>query len=129
MSSFAFTFKSRPGDSALLTGTAQMVENGVRLAWKRETQFFPRHVDVKEIVLSFDDLQTAEYHQGWFRAGVVLMVRALRLIGDVPGYHPSGGLALMVARDQREEAQTFTSIVAMKISEATLARVRDPLDS
>ncbi len=129
MSSFSFYFHLRPGETAPITGTARVENDRVVVEYRRQTQFFPRQEPVRELVFEFADVQSAEYHQGWFRAKVHMSIRKLGLVNDVIGAHPNGGLALWVTRDQRAAARKFTSILALKLSEAALAAMRDPLTS
>lgn len=129
MSSFSFYFRLRPGETAPISGTARIEDDRVVVEYQRQTQFFPRQEPLRELVFDFADVQSAEYHQGWFRAKVEMSIRRLALVNDVVGAHPGGGLALWVTRDQRAAARKFTSILALKLSEAALARIRDPLAS
>jgi hypothetical protein len=77
---------------------------------------------VKNLEISYADLESVEYKKGWFRAKIVLKGVSMRVFEDVPGTEHAT-CTLKVKREYREAAQNLVSKARLYLSEYRLSQL------
>lgn len=75
--------------------------------------------DVEEVRIGLSDLQSVEYRKGWFGSKIVLEVRSLRVLEDIPGTE-GAECVLKIKRKNRIDAEKLVSRIRLTISEMRL---------
>ncbi len=75
--------------------------------------------DVKELRLGMDDLASLEIKDWWITLRLVLTVKSMRLIQELPNSH-SGEVTMKVARKHRKTLKEFVSTTRLALSEFRL---------
>jgi hypothetical protein len=76
--------------------------------------------DIHKVAIPIADLHSVSLKQGWFRNRLLIKVRTMRTLADVPG-NDTGQVQLCVARRDKATAQALVSILMLSLSEKKLA--------
>ncbi|MCC5942171.1 MAG: hypothetical protein JJU37_11580 [Balneolaceae bacterium] len=79
---------------------------------------------IREIELSFDEIETLAIHKGWFSAQVIVETKSLKTLEGMPGAQ-QGRCVLKVKRSDTKAAERTISSARVRLSEFRLKYLDD----
>lgn len=117
--SFPDVYQGLASGGGLVTATTA----GLTLEYQVKDGFFGViKSGVHKVAIPIGDLHSVGFKQGWFRNRLLIKVRTLSTLADVPG-SDMGQLELRVARADKRAAQALVSVVTLTLSERQLAEL------
>jgi hypothetical protein len=77
---------------------------------------------IQKVVIPLSELHSIDLKQGWFRNRLVIKVRSMSALANIPG-SDKGQVELRVARRDTVTAHTLVSILMLSLSEKKLAEL------
>jgi hypothetical protein len=77
---------------------------------------------VHKVEIPMAELDSVAFKQGWFRNRLLIKVRSMTTLDEVPG-SDSGRVELSVARRDRTAARALASVLMLSLSERRLAEL------
>lgn len=74
---------------------------------------------VRQMEVSFDELETLEMNTGWFRAKIIIETKSLKTLEGMPGAR-QGRCELRIKRSDRKKAERTISSARLRLSEYRL---------
>ena len=104
-------------------GIATANEAGLTLEFQVKDGFFGViKSGVRKVTVPLSELQSVVFKEGWFRNRLLIKVRSMTILADVPG-NDVGQVELRVARSEARAAQALVSVLALSLSERQLAEL------
>lgn len=104
-------------------GLAKLRPGGVLLEFEARDSFLGIvRMGLRKIDIPLDAIASVEVRQSWWQTAVVLRVKTLEVIKEIPGYR-HGEIALRVRRKDRREAERFVAMLEGYLTEAALERI------
>lgn len=75
--------------------------------------------DVQDVRLPLSELQSVEYKKGWFSSKIVIEVRSIKTLRDIPGTEMTECI-LKIKRKDRKDAEKLVSKTRLVMSEIKL---------
>ncbi|MGJ3248439.1 MAG: hypothetical protein ACFE0I_20445 [Elainellaceae cyanobacterium] len=74
---------------------------------------------IREVTIPLRDIESVSLYRGWFRTILMVSVRRMSLLADLP-HHDRGTLRLRIARSDRPLAEQWDSFLRLTISHRQL---------
>jgi hypothetical protein len=104
-------------------GLASATNAGLTLEFQVKDGFFGvLKSGIQKVVIPVTELHSVALKQGWFRQRLVIRVKSMSTLANVPG-NDTGQVELQVARRDIETAQALVSILMLGLSERKLAEL------
>lgn len=82
---------------------------------------------LKEVVIPLQEIDSVELHRGWLHTTLVVSVKSLRFVEEVPNSR-QGRILLRVPRKERRAAERFVATLEGYMTEAALEQLDDTVD-
>ena len=77
---------------------------------------------IKKVEIPIGELYSVAFEEGWFRNRLLIKVRRMTMLADVPG-SSTDKVELRVARRDKVMAQTLVSLLILNLSQKQLAEL------
>jgi hypothetical protein len=104
-------------------GLASATNAGLTLEFQVKDGFFGViKSGIQKVVIPVSELHSVAFKQGWFRRRLVIRVKSMSALANVPG-NDTGQVELRVARRDIATAQALVSILMLGLSERKLSEL------